>query len=61
MTQAPAMVLGGQVVPLVDPKTYLYIGDSQIALNSTCMPKGTVTGNAVQQQIAVIGKAGQLP
>ena len=45
---------------IFDPKTYLYIGDSQIALNSTSMPKGTVNGNAVLQ-IAVVGKAGQLP
>ncbi len=45
---------------IFDPKTYLYIGDSQIALNGTYMPKGTVNGNAVQQ-IAVIGKPGQLP
>jgi hypothetical protein len=45
---------------IFDPKTYLYIGDSQIALNSTYMPKGTVNGNAVLQ-IAVVGKAGQLP
>jgi hypothetical protein len=45
---------------IFDPKTYLYIGDSQIALNSTYMPKGTVNGNAVQQ-IAVVGKPGQLP
>ena len=45
---------------IFDPKTYLYIGDSQIALNSTYMPKGTVNGNAVLQ-IAVVDKAGQLP
>jgi DNA-directed RNA polymerase specialized sigma24 family protein len=45
---------------IFDPKTYLYIGDSEIALNSTYMPKGTVNGNAVQQ-IAVVGKPGQLP
>jgi hypothetical protein len=45
---------------IFDPKTYLYIGDSQIALNSTYMPKGTVNGNAVQQ-IAVVGKPDQLP
>jgi hypothetical protein len=45
---------------IFDPKTYLYIGDSQIALNSTYMPKGTVNGNAVQQ-IAVVDKPGQLP
>jgi hypothetical protein len=45
---------------IFDPNTYLYIGDSQIALNSTSMPKGTVNGNAVQQ-IAVVGKLGQLP
>jgi hypothetical protein len=45
---------------IFDPKTYLYIGDSQIALNSTYMPKGTVNGNAVRQ-IAVVDKAGQLP
>ena len=45
---------------IFDPKTYLYIGDSQIALNSTSMPKGTVNGNAVRQ-IAVVDKAGQLP
>jgi hypothetical protein len=45
---------------IFDPKTYLYIGDSQIALNSTYMPKGTVNGNAVLQ-IAVVGKAGELP
>ena len=42
------------------PKTYLYIGDAEIALNSTYMPKGTVNGNAVLQ-IAVVDKAGQLP
>ena len=35
-------------------------GDSEIALNSTYMPKGTVNGNAVRQ-IAVVGKPGQLP
>jgi len=45
---------------IFDPKTYLYIGDSQIALNSTSMPRGTVNGNAVQR-IAVVDKAGQLP
>jgi hypothetical protein len=45
---------------IFDPKTYLYIGDSQIALNSTFMPKGTVNGNAVLR-IAVVDKAGQLP
>jgi hypothetical protein len=45
---------------IFDPKTYLYIGDSQIALNSKYMPKGTVNGNAVQQ-IAVVDKPGQLP
>jgi hypothetical protein len=45
---------------IFDPKTYLYIGDSQIALNGTSMPGGTVNGNAVLQ-IAVAGKAGQLP
>jgi hypothetical protein len=45
---------------IFDPKTYLYIGDSQIALNGTYMPKGTVNGNAVLQ-IAVVDKAGQLP
>jgi len=45
---------------IFDPKTYLYIGDSQIALNSTYMPRGTVNGNAVLQ-IAVVDKAGQLP
>jgi hypothetical protein len=45
---------------IFDSKTYLYIGDSEIALNSTYMPKGTVNGNAVQQ-IAVVGKPGQLP
>jgi hypothetical protein len=45
---------------IFDPKTYLYIGDSQIALNGTHMPKGTVNGNAVLQ-IAVVDKAGQLP
>jgi hypothetical protein len=45
---------------IFDPKTYLYIGDSEIALNSTYMPKGTVNGNAVRQ-IAVVGKPGQLP
>jgi hypothetical protein len=45
---------------IFDPKTYLYIGDSEIALNSTYMPKGTVNGNAVLQ-IAVVNKAGQLP
>jgi hypothetical protein len=45
---------------IFDQKTDLYIGDSQIALNSTYMPKGTVNGNAVQQ-IAVVGKPGQLP
>ena len=45
---------------IFDPKTYLYIGDSQIALNSTSMPKGTVNGNAVLQ-IAVVDKPGQLP
>jgi hypothetical protein len=45
---------------IFDPKTYLYIGDSQIALNSKSMPKGTVNGNAVQQ-IAVVDKPGQLP
>lgn len=45
---------------IFDPKTYLYIGDSEIALNSTYMPKGTVNGNAVQQ-IAVVDKPGQLP
>jgi hypothetical protein len=45
---------------IFDPKTYLYIGDSQIALNSTYMPKGTVNGNAVQQ-IAVVNRPGQLP
>jgi hypothetical protein len=45
---------------IFDPKTYLYIGDSQIALNSTHMPKGTVNGNAVLQ-IAVVDKTGQLP
>jgi hypothetical protein len=45
---------------IFDPRTYLYIGDSEIALNSTYMPKGTVNGNAVLQ-IAVVDKAGQLP
>ena len=45
---------------IFDPKTYLYIGDSQIALKSTYMPKGTVNGNAVLQ-IAVVDKPGQLP
>ena len=45
---------------IFDPKTYLYIGDSQIALNSTYMPKGTVNGNAVLQ-IAVVDRPGQLP
>ncbi len=45
---------------IFDPKTYLYIGDSQIALNGTSMPKGTVNGNAVLRT-AVVGKAGQLP
>jgi hypothetical protein len=45
---------------IFDPKTYLYIGDSQIALTSTSMPKGTVNGNAVLQ-IAVVDKPGQLP
>ncbi|HEV2371635.1 MAG TPA: CU044_5270 family protein [Streptosporangiaceae bacterium] len=45
---------------IFDPKTYLYIGDSQIALNSTSMPKGTADGNAVLR-IAVVDKAGQLP
>jgi len=45
---------------IFDPKTYLYIGDSQIALNSTYMPKGTVNGNAVLQ-IAVVNRPGQLP
>jgi hypothetical protein len=45
---------------IFDPKTYLYIGDSQIALNNTYMPKGTVNGNAVLQ-IAVVDKVGQLP
>ena len=45
---------------IFDPKTYLYIGDSESALNSTYMPKGTVNGNAVEQ-IAVVGKPGQLP
>jgi len=45
---------------IFDPKTYLYIGASQIALNSTSMPKGTVNGNAVLQ-IAVVDKPGQLP
>ena len=45
---------------IFDPKTYLYIGDSEIALNSTYMPKGTVNGNAVEQ-IAVVNKPGQLP
>jgi len=45
---------------IFDPKTYLYIGNSQIALNSTYMPKGTVNGNAVEQ-IAVVNKPGQLP
>jgi hypothetical protein len=45
---------------IFDTKTYLYIGDSQIALNGTYMPKGTVNGNAVLQ-IAVVDKAGQLP
>jgi hypothetical protein len=45
---------------IFDPKTYLYIGDSEIALNSTYLPKGTVNGNAVQQ-IAVVDKPGQLP
>ena len=45
---------------IFDPKTYLYIGDSEIALNSTYMPKGTVNGNAVEQ-IAVVDKPGQLP
>jgi hypothetical protein len=45
---------------IFNPKTYLYIGDSQIALNGTYMPKGTVNGNAVRQ-IAVVEKAGQLP
>ena len=45
---------------IFDPKTYLYIGNSQIALNSTYMPKGTVNGIAVEQ-IAVVNKPGQLP
>jgi hypothetical protein len=45
---------------IFDPKTYLYIGNSEIALNSTYMPKGTVNGNAVEQ-IAVVDKPGQLP
>jgi hypothetical protein len=45
---------------IFDPKTYLYIGNSETALNSTYMPKGTVNGNAVLQ-IAVVDKAGQLP
>jgi hypothetical protein len=45
---------------IFDPKTYLYIGDLEIALNSKYMPKGTVNGNAVQQ-IAVTDKPGQLP
>ncbi|HUZ38821.1 MAG TPA: CU044_5270 family protein [Streptosporangiaceae bacterium] len=45
---------------IFDPKTYLYVGDSQIALNGTTMPRGTVNGNAVLR-IAVVGKAGQLP
>jgi hypothetical protein len=45
---------------IFDPKTYLYIGDSEIALNSTYMPMGTVNGNAVLQ-VAVVDKAGQLP
>ena len=42
------------------PETYLYIGDAQITVNSTSMPKGTVTGNAVLR-IAVVGRPGQLP
>jgi hypothetical protein len=45
---------------IFDQKTHLYIGDSQIALNSTYMPRGTVNGNAVQQ-IAVVDNPGQLP
>jgi hypothetical protein len=45
---------------IFNPKTYLYIGDSQIALNNRYMPKGTVNGNAVLQ-IAVTDKPGQLP
>ena len=45
---------------IFDPKTYLYIGDSESALNSTYMPKGTVNGNGVQQ-LAVVDKPGQLP
>jgi len=45
---------------IFDPKTYLYIGDSQVSLNGTYMPKGTVNGNAVRR-IAVVDKAGQLP
>jgi hypothetical protein len=45
---------------IFDPKTYRYIGDSQIARNSTSMPTGTVNGNAVLR-IAVVGKPGQLP
>jgi hypothetical protein len=51
---------GTRLELIFDPKTYLYIGDSEIALNSTYMPKGTVNGNAVQQ-IAVVDKPGQLP
>ena len=45
---------------IFDPKTYLYIGDLEIALNSRTMPEGTVNGTAVLQ-IAVTDKPGQLP
>ncbi len=45
---------------IFDPKTYLYIGDTEIAVHANHMPKGTVNGNAVLQ-IAVVDKPGQLP
>ena len=45
---------------IFDPKTYLYIGDTEIAVHAKHMPQGTVNGNAVLQ-IAVVDKPGQLP